>query len=52
MLTCEHQVHVLARALEDFNVALLLAEDHVPVVSLVGRVEGCGLAAHLDEGFS
>jgi hypothetical protein len=45
-------VHVVARALEDFDVALLLAENHVLVVTLLCRQEGVALGAHLDESLA
>lgn len=35
----EDEMHVFTRALEHFDVALLLAEDHVVVVALVSRLE-------------
>lgn len=48
----EHHVHVVAGALKHFDVALLLAEDHVLVMLLLRRGVGRGLRVHLDEGFS
>jgi hypothetical protein len=35
----QYDVHVLARALEHLDVALLLAEHHVAVMALLGRLE-------------
>lgn len=48
----QDEVHVLAAALEDFDVALLFAKVHVAVVALGRAGEGGGLAVHLDEGFA
>ena len=48
----EQVVHVVAGALEDLDVPLLLAEDHVLVVTLLCRQESVALATHLDEGLS
>lgn len=45
----QHQIHVLAGALEHLDVALFLAEDHVTVVLLLGRQVGGLLGVHLDE---
>ena len=48
----EDHIHVLAAALEHLDVALLLPEDHVEVVFVVGRTEGTGLGVHLNESLS
>lgn len=45
-------IHIIARALEDLNVAELLAKDHELIV-LALRTETSGvLRVHLDEGLS
>ena len=48
----ENERHVLAAALEDLDVALLLAEDHVAVVAVGGGRMSAVLAVHLDESLS
>jgi hypothetical protein len=45
-------VHVISGALEDFYVTLLLAEDHVLMVTLLCRQEGITLSSHLDESLA
>jgi len=48
----QHEVHVLATALENLYVALLFAEHHVPVVALLRGQKGTLLRVHLDERFA
>ena len=49
---CQHQVHVVSRALEDFNVALLLEVKHVTMVLLL-RGKKCRMfTRHLNERFA
>jgi hypothetical protein len=50
--SCQNQVHVINRALEDFYISLLLPKGHVLVMSL-SCCQSCRLLwIHLDEGFS
>jgi hypothetical protein len=45
-------IHVIAGTLEDFDVPLLLAEDHVLMVTLLCGQKGVTLTSHLDESLA